>query len=192
MATPAITKPITLDDLRAVDGLDEYKGMEIVDGVWTAKHEEYGVSIGHGRFGFKLLRAIGDYAERTQSGEVYMAETIFILHVNEDGVRKMRKPDVAYVRKERVEPRDEAYYFLAPDLAVEILSPSDTPAVIYDKLSDYFQYGTRQVWLVDFRHARIMVYADDFSVATYESGDTVSGGDVLPGFTLDVSTFFEG
>lgn len=191
MATPATTKPITLDDLRAVDGLDEYKGMEIVDGVWTAKHEGGGMSVGHSRYIKKLLRILDDFVNENELGEVCVPETIFLLHQITPSVRVMRKPDIGFVSAPHVIKDLTEYYRVAPDLAVEVLSPSDTPAVIYDKLSDYFQYGTRQVWLVDFNLTRVIVYEDDFSTATYEAGDTIYGGDVLPGFSLNVASLFE-
>lgn len=190
MATPATTKPITLDDLRAVDGLDEYKGMEIVDGVWTPKRAG-GMSVGHSRYGKKLLRILDDFVTAHTLGEIYLPDTIFILEVISPSVRKVRRPDIAFVSATHVIENPTEYYMRAPDLAVEILSPSDTPDVIYAKLSDYFKYGTQQVWLVDYKLARIIVYEDDFSTATYEAGDTLSGGDLLPGFSLDISALFE-
>ncbi len=191
MTTPVITKPITLADLQAVDGLDEYKGMEVVGGVWTPKHREGGVSVGNGRIGVRLIRLLGDYVEETRVGEIYMPETIFIMDVDDEKVQTMRKPDIAFVQASRVNPDDFAYYHVAPDLVVEVLSPSDTPAVIYGKLTDYFTYGTGQVWLVYPREKKIAVHFPDGTATTYESGATLSGGDLLPGFTLDVAWVFQ-
>ena len=171
--------------------MDEYKGMEIVDGVWTPKHREGGVSVGHGRIGVRLIRLLGDYVEQHQLGEVYMPETIFIMHVDENQVRTMRKPDIAFVRTSRVNHDDFAYYQLAPDLVIEVLSPSDTPAVIYGKLTDYFTFGTGQVWLVYPREKKIAVHFPDGTATTYEAGQVISGGELLPGFSLDVAWVFQ-
>ncbi len=67
--------------------LDEYKGMEIVDGMWTPKHEEDGVSIGHGKFGGNVFGFLWNYVRQNPVGVVYMAETIFVLHVDDEGVK---------------------------------------------------------------------------------------------------------
>lgn len=145
MAIPAATKPITLQDLQAVDGVDEYKGMEIVDGVWTPKHEKRGVSIGHGKFGGNIFGFLWNYAHQNAVGEVYMAETIFVLHVDDEGIRTMRKPDVSFIASGRVKQPEDGYYFQAPDIAVDVISPSDLrPGVLHRKLTDYFTYGTEQ------------------------------------------------
>lgn len=191
MAVPVATKPITLDDLRATDGLDEYKGLEIVDGVWTPKHEGADVSIGHGQFGGNLYGYLWNYLRQNPIGVLYLSETIFVLHINEEGVKKTRKPDIAFVSAARVKPPEAQYYFQAPDLAVEVISPSDLrPGVLHEKLTDYFTYGTQQVWLVYHQEKRIVIQKADGTAATYELGDTLSGGDLLPGFTLDVSSVF--
>jgi Uma2 family endonuclease len=192
MATPAITKPITLADLRAVDGLDEYKGVEIVDGVWTPKHEEGDVSIGHGQFGGHVFGYLWNYVRENSVGVVYMAETIFVLNVDENGVRTMRKPDASFVSAARVKPPQEGYYFQAPDIAVEVISPSDLrPGVLHKKLTDYFTYGTQQVWLIYHVESRIVIQNVDGTAATYDVGDTISGGELLPGFALEVAKVFE-
>ena len=192
MATPAIPKPIMLADLRAVDGLDEYKGMEIVDGVWTPKHEEDSVSIGHGQFGGHIFGYLWNFVRENPVGVVYMSETIFVLNVDEDGIRTMRKPDAAFVSAARVKPPEDGYYFQAPDIAIEVISPSDLrPGVLHSKLTDYFTYGTQQTWLIYHVEKRIVVQNADGTAATYKVGDTLSGGDLLPGFTLEVAKVFE-
>jgi Uma2 family endonuclease len=192
MAVPVVTKPITLDDIRAADGLDEYKGLEIVDGVWTPKHEGGSVTIGHGKYGARLISRLSQFIESRKLGEVYMSETIFVLHIDEQGVKTTRKPDISFVSAARVKPQNAEYYFQAPDLAVEVISPSDLrPGVLHEKLTDYFTYGTQQVWLVYHKEKRIVVQNADGTAATYALGDTIPGGDLLPGFALEVSAIFE-
>jgi Uma2 family endonuclease len=186
------TKPITLDEIRATDGLDDYRGLEIVDGVWTPKHEGERLSIGHGKYGARLIGRLLDFADSHQLGDVYMSETVFVLHGNEQGVKTVRKPDIAYVSAERVKPPEEGYYFKVPDLAVEVISPSDLrPGVLHKKLTDYFTYGTKQVWLLYPDEKRIVVQNVDGTAATYEIGDTLTDQDLLPGFMLDLSALFK-
>ncbi|MBC7813996.1 MAG: Uma2 family endonuclease [Burkholderiales bacterium] len=192
MAIPEAIKPITLEEVQAVEGLDEYKGMEIVDGVWTPKREEGGLSIGHGKTGMRVAVPLYTFVNEYKLGEVYIAETIFYLYVDENGVNRMRRPDIAFVVAARVNPNLKAYYFQAPDLAVEIISDSDRkPGVLHKKLTDYFTYGTQQVWLIYNEEKRIVVQNVDGTATTYSIEDTLSGGDLLPGFTLDVAAIFE-
>lgn len=184
-------QPITIEDIIATDGLDEYKGMEIVDGVWTPKQRDEMMSIAHGLLGGRLFYRLFAHVEQHKLGHVYMSETIFILHVDENGVRTMRKPDTAFVVTERVKPPESGYYFQAPDLAIEMISPSERIGTISKKLRDYFTYGTRQVWLIYLEDKEIVVHKPNVKPETYRIGDTLSGGDLLPGFTLDVAAVFE-
>jgi Uma2 family endonuclease len=183
-------KPITMQDILATDGLDEYRILEIVDGVWTEKYKHEATSISHGRLGVRLIVALDNHVRPLKLGEVYMGDTLFILHTDENGVRTMRKPDVAFVRAERVRPPESGYYFQAPDLAVEIISPSERIGIVRKKLRDYFTYSTRQVWLVYPADQEIAAYTGFDTYTTYRVGDTLPGGDLLPDFSLDVTALF--
>jgi Uma2 family endonuclease len=187
--SPAL-RPITLEDIIESEGLEEYKGKEIVDGVWVNKHDDGYMSIGHGQFGGRLFVPLWTHVESNHLGVVYMSETIFILHVSDQGVRKMRKPDAAFVVSARVKPPEAGYYFQAPDLAIEIISPSDKFGVLRSKLRDYFTYGTQQVWLVYAEDQEIIVHTALDTYTTYGMGSKVPGGDLLPGFELDVAYVF--
>ncbi len=98
--------------------------------------------------------------------------------------------DVAFTSWERLPGRErpgKPIPDLAPDLAVEILSKSNTKAEMKRKLAEYFQAGTRQVWLVDPRKRRVRVHTSPDQSVLLEEGDTVLAGEILPGFRL-VST----
>jgi Uma2 family endonuclease len=84
------------------------------------------------------------------------------------------------------------YLPLAPDLAVEILSPSNTAAEMARKLADYFGHGTRLVWLVDPDAREITVHAAGAIPRLLRDADTLDGGDVLPGFSTPVAALFAG
>lgn len=99
-------------------------------------------------------------------------------------------PDVAFVSAARQEQlAREGYNPIAPDLAVEVLSPTDKQPAIRRKLAIYAEGGVL-VWLVYPEQRRIEVYAPDQPVEVLFDGDTLSGGTVLPGFTLLVSDSF--
>jgi Uncharacterized protein conserved in cyanobacteria len=101
-----------------------------------------------GRYAERLSRALGQYVEDHDLGEVYTAEPGFELAAEPEKI--VRAPDVAFVRKERIPPADQqaGFWPLAPDLAVEIISPSETAASVQAKVQDYLAASTQLIWLV--------------------------------------------
>lgn len=104
--------------------------------------------------------------------------------------RRVRQPDVAFVSKARV-PTLPKRFQLAPDLAVEVVSPDED---VFRKANEYLRAGTNQVWAVyaDEQQVYVMRLAEDGSIYSTPHGisDTLDGGDVLPGFNLRVSDIF--
>lgn len=100
-------------------------------------------------------------------------------------------PDVAYISKERLPQLPERHALLPPDLAVEIKSPTDFVRDLRYKAVRYLGFGTRLVWLVLPDDQTVEVYTPDQDVQTLAIGDTLSGGDMLPGFTLPVQQIFD-
>jgi Uma2 family endonuclease len=105
----------------------------------------------------------------------------------------VRIPDVSFVSWARlpdkrvpVEPVPE----LAPDLAVEVLSISNTPKEMARKRREYFQAGVRLVWEVDPERRQVSVYSEPEHATVRTEADTLDGGDVLPGFTLPLKDLF--
>ncbi len=81
---------------------------------------------------------------------------------------------------------------LAPDLAIEVLSPSETASELQEKLDDYKAAGTALVWVVDPVRRTVMVVASDAPVEWLHEADVLEGGDVVPGFSCPVAAIFEG
>lgn len=99
-------------------------------------------------------------------------------------------PDVAFVSAERQpQPSKDAYNPLAPDLAVEVLSPSDDPAQLRFKLTNYLAAGT-VVWVVDPDARQVEIHAPGQPAQRLTGDDTLSGGDTLPGFAANVADVF--
>jgi Uma2 family endonuclease len=99
-------------------------------------------------------------------------------------------PDVAYVSHERQDTlSDEAYSAIPPDLAVEVLSPTNEPDELRIKVVGFLNAGTA-VWVVNPGKQRVEVYAPGSAPKTLGINETLDGGDVLPGFTLAVSAIF--
>jgi Uma2 family endonuclease len=80
----------------------------------------------------------------------------------------------------------------APDLAIEVLSPSTRASVLEEKLQDYAVAGTSLIWIVDPARRTIMTMASDAPVRWLSEGDTLDGGTVVPGFVCPVAEVFEG
>ena len=122
-------------------------------------------------------------------GTVYAAETGFKLASNPDVVRA---PDVAFVRRERVEEVGdvEGYWPGAPDLAVEVISPSDTYGEVQEKVFDWLDAGTKMVILVMPRKRTVTVYRSLSDIIMLTEHDMLDGGDVVPGWKIPVRELF--
>jgi Uma2 family endonuclease len=110
-------------------------------------------------------------------------------------VNRERRPDVAFVSFERW-PRERPIpgtrsWAVIPDLAVEIISPTNTADDIAEKLQEYFHVGVRQVWVVYPRQAWVYVYTSTKSVRVLAPGGDLDGGDVLPGLQISVTDLFD-
>jgi Uma2 family endonuclease len=103
-------------------------------------------------------------------------------------------PDVAFIRVERVPSGRERQRFFngAPDLAVEVVSPSETSPETHDKVLLYLDAGTPLVWVVHPERRTVTVYSRDRTARIFTEGETLDGGNVLPGFTLPVADIFAG
>ena len=116
-------------------------------------------------------------------------EAGYVLSHDPDSVRA---PDVSYVRAERI-PKNgvpEAFWHLAPDLAVEVISPSETADDIRAKVRDFLAAGTPLVWTIYPRTREVVVYTPDGLARTYSEADMLEDPDVLPGFSCKVAELF--
>jgi Uma2 family endonuclease len=141
----------------------------------------------HGRVQTKVSRFLDEYVEEHGLGEVYV-DCGFILSRSPD---TLRVPDVAFVRQKRVEAQnDREPYEGAPDLAVEVLSPSERARAIHAKVADYLAAGGRAVWLVDPERRQVTVFRSPLTPKILGEADRLDGEDVVPGFSVSVAEFF--
>ena len=106
---------------------------------------------------------------------------------------QVRIPDACFISWERMPGRrlpQRPIYALAPDLAVEVLSPTNTVDEMQRKLRDYFSAGTRLVWYIDPEARTARAYTAEDQWQDLGATDSLSGGDVLPGFELSLDTLF--
>jgi Uma2 family endonuclease len=106
--------------------------------------------------------------------------------------RTVRAPDVAFVRQERLPPGAVSSPTLkvAPDLAAEILSASETASRLDEKLDDYAASHIPLVWVIDPKRRTVMVVDADAPIRWLRDGDTLDAGRVVPGFVCAVSELF--
>lgn len=142
-------------------------------------------AIVHGEVGINLIIPLGIHVRENKLGRLYSLETTFQL-----GDRVV-KPDIAFVSTERLSEDKLKGFSVAPDLAVEIVSPSDKQYDVTDKALAYLKAGTRVVWVIEPIAKTVMVYRSeaDFTLLNYE--DTLTGEDVVEGFSCPVAELFE-
>jgi len=143
----------------------------------------------HGLVAMNIAGPLYAYAKNKDLGKVYAAETGFLLAQNPDTVRAA---DVAFVRRERIEKAApvEGYWIGAPDLAVEVLSPSDTVRRVEGKVAEWLESGARMVWVVSPKMHTVTVYRSFTEIVVLTENDTVDGGVVVPGFQIPIAEIF--
>ena len=144
----------------------------------------------HGEIAMRLGAVIHNHVEQHALGRVFAAETGFMLRRKPDTVRA---PDVAFVVSARLlDPPPRGFAELAPDLAVEVLSPDDRPAEVLEKVAEWLRAGVRLVWVVDPARETVHVYRADGRESVLRLDDELEGEDVLPGFRLSLNRLFPG
>jgi len=143
----------------------------------------------HGLIAMNIAGPLHAYIKTRNLGKVYAAETGFLIEQNPDTVRAA---DVSFVSRERIEKagRVQKYWIGAPDLAVEVISPSDTVRRIEGKVAQWLQSGARSVWVVSPKMHTVTVYRSLTEIVVLTENDTLDGRDVIPGFQLPIAEIF--
>ncbi len=139
----------------------------------------------HGRVAMNLTLRLGAHVERVQLGQLFAAETGFTLFRAPDTVRA---PDVAFIGRERLPEPTTGFLEVAPDLAVEVLSPSDGPGEVLAKVGDWLKAGTRLVWVIDPERRLARVYRADGSESSIPEWESLDGEDVVPVFRCQLGS----
>jgi len=142
----------------------------------------------HGIIAAEIVFRLRDWIRQGAGGYVGV-ESGFILARNPDTVRA---PDVFYVRADRL-PKGgvpEAFWDMAPDLAIEIVSPSESADEVREKVRDYLAAGTPLVWVIYPRSQEVLAHTPDGAAQTYTGQDALQHAEVLPGFTCVVADLF--
>jgi len=104
----------------------------------------------------------------------------------------IRSPDVSVMRTERLPDGRAPIGFIdgAPDLAVEIVSPSETMSELLTKMAEYFESGAQEVWLLFPERKQVHRYRAELVVEVLNENDTLEGAPLLPGFSVRVGDLF--
>ena len=139
----------------------------------------------HGEISVNVIRYLDAHVYRNKLGRLYTAETTF--QVGE----RTAKPDVAFVSTARLTGDKTKGFSIPPDLAIEVVSPSDVQSRIVEKALAYLDAGTRLVWVLEPVSKTVTIYRaeTDIEILTHEG--TLTGEEVVPGFSCPVAHLFE-
>jgi Uma2 family endonuclease len=155
---------------------------ELIDGTLVEK----AVGFWEGRLAARLIRMLDAFADEHGLGEVFAPDSTMRMvsgHV--------RLPDVSFISTARLPTTNEAIPSISPDLAVEVLSESNTAREIALKLIEYFQSGTRLAWVIDRRPRTVAVYhAPGNPTAVLDEQGVLEGEQVIPGLRIAIADLF--
>ncbi len=182
---PGPGRPWTADDLLALADAEER--YELVGGDLMMRSPASPIQ---GRYAARLVGALASYLEEHELGEVYTAEPGFELRARPE--QTVRAPDVAFLRHDKIPPPEQqaGFWPVAPDLVIEIISPSETSQAVQEKVQDYLSAGTRLIWLVYPSTQTVVEYRSSTQIRHLTLGDKLEGGEVLPGFNYPLSRLF--
>lgn len=143
----------------------------------------------HGAVVMDLAAPVAQFVKANKLGRTFGAETGFIVARNPDTVRA---PDFAFISQQRIPPAGIPKKFvpIAPDLVVEVVSPSDTLYELDEKVEQWLAAGTKLVWVANPRRKTIAVHRLGQPVRVLTTADALQGEDVLPGFSMPVNEAF--
>lgn len=142
----------------------------------------------HGKCCGLIARALIGFATEHSAGHVATNDTGVFTERDPDTVLAL---DLTYWSRERLPEMPEGFVEIAPNLAVEVVSPSDKQIHLHRKVLHYLEHGVRLVWVVDPGVQTATVYRSRQEIFILGHGDEITGGDVLPGFSCRVGEFFE-
>ena len=159
----------------------DLEGYEYVEGELIPKMP---TSLNHGKIISKLLLRLLPHVYENELGDVYPADTGF--RVGE----RLLVPDIAFVSTARIPDDMDKASPIPPDLAVEVVSPTDVLSRLVEKAFAYLEAGTQLVWVVEPKSKTVMVYRSETDIKLLTRNDTLTGEDVVEGFSCPVVELF--
>ena len=175
-APPAPVK-MTLEEFLDSD----LEGCEYVNGELIPRMP---TSLNHGKINTSLILSLGSHVRENQLGDIYSSDTGFRIG------ERMLIPDIAFVSKARIPEDTDKASPIPPDLAVEVVSPTDVLSRLVEKAFAYLEAGTQLVWVVEPKSKTVMVYRSETDIKLLTRNDTLTGEDVVEGFSCPVAELF--
>jgi Uma2 family endonuclease len=141
----------------------------------------------HGGCCLKVGRRIGNFVEDHRLGTAASNDAGFVSERDPDTVRG---PDISFWSRERLSEVPEGYIEVPPDLAIEVVSPNDHYSRVQQKVRHHLTHGVRLVWVVDPMDRSVTVYRSVQQAMILQEKETITGEDVLPGFSCLVADLF--
>jgi Uma2 family endonuclease len=141
-------------------------------------------------FAARILVWIGSFVEQHALGLMNGAQGSYQIFPDEP--KKVRIPDVSFIRKDRLPPEGpmEGHCRIVPDLVVEVVSPNDIADELDEKIEDFLRAGVPLIWVLHPQTQAVQVHRADGRDSRLRPGDTLDGEDVLPGFRCEVARLF--
>ncbi|MCY4465162.1 MAG: Uma2 family endonuclease [Chloroflexi bacterium] len=187
MAT--LTRQVTADNFLEVANLPEYadRSIELVEGELC---EMPVTNNDHSEIESRLSTLIGYYVMLHKLGRTYSGNAGVIVERNPDGRDTVRGLDFVFLSAEKAPRRlPPGLIEIAPDLVIEVISPSNTADDTRLKVRQLLQAGCAQVWIVYPKLREVDVHSSD-GIKTYGESDTLAAPDILPGFEIAVADIF--
>ncbi|AFY75132.1 hypothetical protein Syn7502_03266 [Synechococcus sp. PCC 7502] len=182
---PISSKGWTDQDLMALP--DDGNNYELVDGELIMSNS----GLEHGYIAIILASALFGFVSSRKLGVILDSSTAFTMQSG-----NKRSPDISFLSKERLkglQKLPKGFGEGAPDLAVEILSPSNTIAEIHTKIVEYFENGSRLIWVINPEEEYVLVYKNIHKPSPdrlLSCVDSLSGEEILPNFSFPVADLF--
>ena len=183
------TRLITADELLVMPRRDEHGNYCILELIRGEVKRMSPTGITHGVLCTEIAAELRAFVQANNLGVVCGAETGFVLERDPDTVLGADAAFISHERFAKVENPDKFGPF-APDLAVEVMSPSNAMREMGEKVALYFGAGARAVWVFNPKKRTAAVYTSPSDVRILIEQETLEGGEVLPGFTLELSKLF--
>jgi Uma2 family endonuclease len=184
MSGAAVEQKLTTgEDLAEMVGVES---CELINGIMVPMSP---TGDAHGAFELNVGVELREFARVHQIGKVRVGEVGIYIRRSPDTIRAA---DVIFISNERYARKgNSAFLDVAPDLVVEIMSPTDSYAEVQRKLLDYFSIGVREVWVLLPDIGTVYAYSAPTELRAFGPDETLTASEVLPGFAVPVARLFE-
>ena len=142
-------------------------------------------SIEHGNISSNIQWYLQSHVRANQLGRIYTSDTGF--RVGE----RILMPDVAFISTSKLPDDRSGIFSIPPELAIEVISPTDSTSKVVEKAFAYLDAGTQLVWILEPIGKTVTVYSSESDIELLTRNDTLTGEDVVEGFSCPVAQLFE-